>query len=61
MKFPFRIIESDSIPDDTVIVVPGSRRVTIVTMPDGRQWERGETWQEYAKRCVVIRVAEDQP
>lgn len=50
---PFRIMVSDAVPDDTVMMLP-ERRGAYLRRHDGAEAEVGETLEEYARRCVVI-------
>lgn len=50
------VIVSDGLPADTILVVPGPRRmVPDVDPATGESYRRLETLEEYARRCVAIR------
>jgi hypothetical protein len=56
--FPFRVIESDAVPDGTLMMLVPHEMVR-VTMPDGREVTYPEPMEQWARRCAVLRIDAD--
>ena len=51
----FRVIDSDGVPDNHILVLPGPRQRVQDHHPDGAAYVRDETLDEYARRCWLIK------
>lgn len=55
MTLLFEIVESDAVPEGTIMLLSPRRSVRI-TLPSGQVVEQTEPEEEWARRCAVLRV-----
>ena len=51
----FRVIYSDGVPDNHILVLPSARGRVQDHHPDGTPYVRDETLDEFARRCWLIK------